>query len=104
MTYAVIKTGGKQLRVAEGDVIAVEKLPGEKGDRIVFDEVLLVAREGEVVIGTPVVAGAKVTGEITAQTKDRKIVVFRMKRRKGYRKKTGHRQRITRLKVKEISL
>lgn len=102
--YAVIKTGGKQHRVSEGEVLNIEKIEGDKGDAVVFSEVLMVAREGEISVGTPFVAGAKVTGEIVAQTKAPKIDVFRMKRRKGYHKKTGHRQPLTSLKIKEITL
>lgn len=102
--YAVIQTGGKQHRVSEGEIVTVEKLAGGKGDTIVFDEVLLVAKDGDVTVGRPLVSGAKVTGEIVEQSKGDKIVVFRMKRRKGYHKKTGHRQQQTSLRIKEISL
>ncbi|MGV8081642.1 MAG: 50S ribosomal protein L21 [Syntrophales bacterium] len=102
--YAVIQTGGKQHRVSEGDVLAVEKIEGQKGDAVVFSEVLLVSKEEDVRIGQPFVEGAKVVGEIVAQEKGPKIVVFKMKRRKGFRKKTGHRQLLTRMKIKEISL
>ncbi len=102
--YAVIKTGGKQHRVSPGDVLNIEKIKGDKGDTILFEEILMVSDEGNVRIGAPFVAGAKVVGEITAQTKGVKIDVFRMKRRKGYRKKTGHRQQLTTMKITEISL
>ena len=102
--YAIIKTGGKQHRVSQGDEIAVEKIAGTKGDALVFDEVLMVASESDVRIGVPTVAGAKVLSEIVAQTKGPKIAVFRMKRRKGYHKKTGHRQPLTRVKITEISI
>jgi len=102
--YAIIKTGGKQHRVSQGDEIAVEKIAGSKGDTLVFDEVLMVANEGDIKIGTPTLAGATVVSEIMAQTKGPKIVVFRMKRRKGYHKKTGHRQPLTRVKIKEITI
>ncbi|NPU83321.1 MAG: 50S ribosomal protein L21 [Syntrophaceae bacterium] len=102
--YAVIQTGGKQHRVSEGDVLAVEKIEGQKGDAVVFSEVLLVSKDEDVRIGQPFVEGAKVVGEIVAQEKGPKIVVFKMKRRKGFRKKTGHRQLLTRMKIKEISL
>jgi large subunit ribosomal protein L21 len=100
--YAVIKTGGKQHRVTEGDVIAIEKINGDKGDAIVFEQVLMVEKEGDIRIGTPLVDGAKVTGEIVAQTKGDKLVVFKMKKRKGFSKKNGHRQLLTRMKIKEI--
>jgi large subunit ribosomal protein L21 len=102
--YAVIQTGGKQHKVSEGQIVTVEKLIGGKGDTVIFDEVLLVAKDNDIKVGMPLVAGAKVTGEIVEQTKGDKIVVFRMKRRKGYHKKTGHRQLLTSLKIKEISL
>jgi large subunit ribosomal protein L21 len=102
--YAVIKTGGKQHRVSEGDVIAIEKITGGKGDAVVFDQVLMVEKEGDIRIGRPVVEGAKVVGEIIAQTKSAKLIVFKMKKRKGYRKKTGHRQLLTSMKIKEISI
>jgi large subunit ribosomal protein L21 len=102
--YAVIQTGGKQHRVSEGDVLAVEKIEGQKGDAVVFSEVLLVSKEEDLRIGQPFVEGAKVVGEIMAQEKGPKLIVFKMKRRKGFRKKTGHRQLLTRMKIKEISL
>lgn len=102
--YAVIKTGGKQHRVSEGEMLSVEKIVGNKGDEVVFNEVLMVAKEGDVRIGTPVLVGAKVIGEILAQTKSKKINVFKMKRRKGYHKKTGHRQQLTSMKIKAISI
>jgi large subunit ribosomal protein L21 len=102
--YAVIKTGGKQQRVSEGDVINIEKIEGVKGDTVVFDQVLMVAGDDDIRIGKPVVEGAKVTGEILNQTKGDKLVVFKMKRRKGYHKKTGHRQLLTSMKIKEISI
>jgi large subunit ribosomal protein L21 len=102
--YAVIKTGGKQQRVSEGDVVAIEKIDGAKGDKVIFDQVLIVGKDDEVRIGRPVVEGAKVTGEIVCQTKGDKIVVFKMKKRKGYHKKIGHRQELTSMRIKEISI
>lgn len=102
--YAVIKTGGKQHKVTEGELLNVEKIVGSKGDMVVFNEVLMVAGEGSVRVGTPLVEGAQVIGEIVAQTKGPKINVFRMKRRKGYHKKTGHRQQLTSMKIKQISI
>ena len=101
--YAVIKTGGKQHRVSPGDVLNIEKIKGNKGDTVVFDEVLMVAGEDGIHVGSPIVSGAKVIGEITAQMKSAKINVFRMKRRKGFRKKTGHRQQLTPMRIKEIA-
>jgi large subunit ribosomal protein L21 len=102
--YAVIKTGGKQHRVSEGDVLKIEKLDGQKGDTIVFEEVLLVSKEDQTRVGTPVVEGAKVVGEIVNQGKGPKIIIFKKKRRKGFLKKTGHRQPLTEVRIKEISL
>jgi large subunit ribosomal protein L21 len=102
--YAVIKTGGKQHRVSEGDVIAIEKINGGKGDAVVFDQVLMVEKEGDIRIGRPVVEGAKVVGEIVSQTKSAKLIVFKMKKRKGFHKKNGHRQLLTSMKIKQISI
>lgn len=102
--YAVIKTGGKQHKVSEGDVIAIEKINGDKGDAIVFDQVLMVEKDGDIRIGKPVVEGAKVTGEILAQTKAKKLIVFKMKKRKGFHKKNGHRQQLTSMRINEISI
>lgn len=102
--YAVIKTGGKQYKVSEGNLLTVEKLEGNQGDTISFEDVLMVSKDGDIKIGTPILEGAKVTGEIVTQTKGPKITIFKMKRRKGFRKKTGHRQKVTVLKIKEISM
>ncbi len=100
--YAVIKTGGKQYKVSEGDVLNFEKIEGDKGDTVSFDEVLLVSKDEDVRVGTPFVENTKVIGEIISQIRGPKIIVFKMKRRKGYSKKTGHRQDLTNLKIKEI--
>lgn len=100
--YAVVKTGGKQYRVSEGDTLSVEKMEGDEGAEVVFDEVLMISMDGAIKVGAPYVMGARVVGEITAQKRGPKIMVFRMKRRKGYRKKTGHRQELTSVKIKEI--
>jgi large subunit ribosomal protein L21 len=102
--YAVIKSGGKQHRVSPGEVLTVEKLAGSQGEEVVFDQVLMVVNDADIRIGAPIVEGAKVVGEILAQKKGKKINVFKMKRRKGYKKKTGHRQQLTSMKVKEISM
>lgn len=102
--YAVIKSGGKQHRVSPGEVLTVEKLAGSPGEQVVFDQVLMVVDDADIRIGVPIVAGAKVVGEILAQKKGAKINVFKMKRRKGSKKKTGHRQQLTSMKVKEISV
>ena len=100
--YAVIKTGGKQYKVASGDVLRVEKLEGEAGQSIIFDQVLLVDDAGKVTIGAPLVSGASVTAEIVAQARDPKILVFKKKRRHKYRRKNGHRQLQTVLHVTDI--
>jgi large subunit ribosomal protein L21 len=100
--YAVIKTGGKQYRVTEGQVVRVEKLNGKAGDAVTFSEVLLVGGEA-VKIGQPLVQGAKVSAQITAQDRGKKIVVFKFRRRKNYRRKAGHRQPYTELKITGIS-
>ena len=100
--YAVIKTGGKQYRVSEGDRLRVEKLEGAVGDAVDFSEVLMLGGE-KVAIGTPLLSGAKVSAMITQQGLGKKIIVFKMRRRKRYRNKNGHRQPFTELKVKAIS-
>jgi len=102
--YAVIKTGGKQYRVTEGEVLKVEKIEGTKGDTISFDSILMIADIDKFRVGTPHVDNAKVTGEIVTEIRGPKITVFKKKRRKGYRKKTGHRQTLTVVKIKEISM
>ena len=102
--YAVIKTGGKQHKVIKGDVLSVEKLEGDKGTEVVFNEVLMVADDSNVKVGKPFVEGAKVVGEIIAQDKGPKIHVFKMTRRKGFKKKTGHRQELTSMKITKISI
>ncbi|MBW1922906.1 MAG: 50S ribosomal protein L21 [Deltaproteobacteria bacterium] len=100
--YAVIKTGGKQYRVSPGDELKVEKLAGEVGDTVVFDKVLLASDGEEVRVGNPFVSGSKVVGLIKRQAKDRKVVVFKFKRRKGYRRKKGHRQHFSLVRIESI--
>jgi len=100
--YAVVKTGGKQVRVSPGQAVRVEKLSGEVGDAISFDEVLLVGGEGTTQVGSPLLEGARVKGKIAAQARGKKITVFKMKRRKGYRVKQGHRQDYTEVHVESI--
>jgi len=100
--YAVVRTGGKQLRVEPGEAVRVEKLEGSVGDSIELGEVLLVGAEDGAKIGTPLVAGAKVIGTITAQGSGPKLTIFKMKRRKGYRRKAGHRQFYTEIRVDKI--
>ncbi len=100
--FAVVRTGGKQFRVEPGTSVRVEKLAGAVGDRIELAEVLLVGEKDSATIGTPLVDGAKVMGTITAQGRGPKITIFKMKRRKGYRRKSGHRQSFTEIRVDQI--
>ena len=99
--YAVIRTGGKQYRVAPGDKVRVEKLPGNVGDTVTFGEVLLVGGDSPK-IGQPLVKGASVAAEIVAEGKGHKIVVFKFRRRKNYRRKAGHRQPFTALEITNV--
>jgi large subunit ribosomal protein L21 len=100
--YAVVKTGGKQYKVAEGTFFKVEKCPGEVGDEVVFDQILLLSKDGALTLGRPTVEGARVKGTIVEQGREKKIVVFKMKRRKGFRRKQGHRQYYTGVKIAAI--
>jgi large subunit ribosomal protein L21 len=100
--YAVIKTGGKQYKVAKNDVILVEKLPGEAGAAVELDEVLLVADDKGQTVGSPLVDGAHVAATVLEQTRGEKIIVFKKKRRQNYRRKAGHRQDLTALKITDI--
>ncbi len=101
--YAVVETGGKQYRVAAGDTLSVELLPVEAGQTCTFDRVLLVNKDGNVTVGTPVVSGATVVADVVEHKRGDKVVAFKMKRRKGYHRKVGHRQELTVVKVKEIN-
>ena len=100
--YAVIQTGGKQYRVEPGQTLSVEKLPGDAGDTVNFDDVLLVAGEDKVTVGRPLVSGAQVKASIVEQGKDKKVVVFKFQRRKNYRRRYGHRQLFTSIKIDEV--
>jgi len=100
--YAVIKTGGKQYRVAPEDVVKIEKLAGEAGETIAFEDVLLVGDGDKVTVGTPLVDGATVAGEIVEQARNKKIRIFKKNRRKHYQRTAGHRQHVTLVKVTEI--
>lgn len=100
--YAVIRTGGKQYRVNEGGRVRVEKLAGSVGDKVEFPEVLLLGGD-KLSIGKPFVSGAKVTAEIVAQERDKKVIIFKIRRRKRYRRRGGHRQPYTELKITGIS-
>ena len=106
MTYAVIRTGGKQYRVTPGSVLRLERLAGDVGASVEFPEVLLAGSDeadAPVRIGRPLVEGAVVRGEIVAQGRDRKVLIFKKKRRKNYRRRRGHRQSITTVRVTEIA-
>ncbi len=100
--FAVIKTGGKQYRVAENDIIKIEKLSGEAGDAVAFEHVLMVGSEADPAVGTPLVEGATVTGEVVRQGRAAKIIVFKKKRRKKYRRTAGHRQYLTEVRITGI--
>ena len=101
--YAIIQTGSKQYKVKTGDLVEVEKLDGEVGSKVVFDKVLAVGEEGgKLNVGTPLVEGATVAAEVKDQFRGKKIIVFKMKRRKGYRRTKGHRQGLTRVEIGEI--
>ena len=101
--YAVIKTGGKQYRVAKDDIIKIEKLDAEAGEKVEFEDVLMVGSEGNTSIGTPLLEGAIVTAEVLEQTRAAKIIVFKKKRRHNYRRKKGHRQHQTVVRITGIS-
>ena len=101
--YAVIKTGGKQYRVQQGDVIFIEKIDSQANDAVTFEEVLLVGDGEQTKIGAPVVAGAKVEGKVLAQVKSKKVVVYKYKAKKNERKKQGHRQPYTKVEITAIN-
>lgn len=101
--YAIIKTGGKQFRVSEGDTIRVEKLPLEEGDIVSFDEVLMVENSGDIKVGSPNLEGVTVDGTVLKQGKARKIIVFKFKPKKNYRRKQGHRQPFTQVRIDKIN-
>ena len=101
--YAVIKTGGKQYRVAENDVLKVEKIEGEAGSTIEFTEVLMVGEGETVTVGKPMIAGAKVIAELVEQTRGPKLIAFKKRRRKNSRRKKGHRQDLSMVRIKSIA-
>ena len=100
--YAIIETGGKQYKVAEGDIITVEKLGVEAGQEYTFDKVLVLAKDGDVKVGAPYVEGAAVTASVIGDGKAKKVTVYKYKPKKGYHKKNGHRQPFTKLQIKSI--
>ena len=100
--YAIVKCGGKQLKVQQGDIVKVERLAEEAGSKVELTEVLLVAEGENVTVGTPMVEGAKVTATVLEQKRDKKVIVFKKKRRQGYKLKKGHRQYVTVLKVESV--
>jgi large subunit ribosomal protein L21 len=102
--YAIIETGGKQLRVAEGDIIRTDLIDLEVGATVTFDRVILGSNGSTVAVGTPAVAGASVSGTVLRQAKDKKILVFKYKPKKRVRKLTGHRQRFAEIRIEKISL
>ena len=104
MTYAIIKTGGRQYRVAEGETIDVDLLDVEAGKTATFGDVLMYADGGDLTHGDPLISGAKVTAEVVEQRKDKKVVAFKYRRRKGYHRTVGHRRKLTRVKITGIKL
>jgi large subunit ribosomal protein L21 len=103
MTYAIIRTGGKQFRAESGKTIRIPSLPGDAGSKITFDDVILGSDGDKKHVGAPAIKGAHVTGEIVKQGRGEKIVVFKQKRRKNYAKKQGHRQAFTEVRIKDIA-
>src|SRR5438445_12830788 len=104
MAYAIIKTGGRQYRVAEGDTIDVDLLDLDAGKQATFGDVLMYADGDKLTHGDPLISGAKVTAEVVEQRKDKKVIAFKFKRRKGYHRTVGHRRKLTRVKIKSISV
>ncbi|MBF8982163.1 50S ribosomal protein L21 [Lutibacter sp. B2] len=100
--YAIIETGGKQYRVQEGDTLFVEKLDVTEGSTVEFDKVLVVSKEGQLTVGTPAVEGAKVSATVVENGKAKKVIVFKYKAKKDYRKKQGHRQPFTKITIDKI--
>lgn len=102
--HAIIETGGKQYKVAEGDTLFIEKLPNEAGDAVTFDKVLAILDGDKATFGTPVVEGAKVDASVVKNGKGKKVIVFKYKPKKGYRRKQGHRQPYTKVTIGKISV
>jgi len=104
MAYAIIKTGGRQYRVTEGDTIDVDLLDVEAGKTATFGDVLMYSDSGKLTHGDPLISGAKVTAEVIEERKDKKVIAFKFKRRKGYHRTVGHRRKLSRVKIKSISI
>lgn len=102
MTYAIVETGGKQYRVKAGDTVRIEKLNAGEGETVVFDKVLAVGNDGQMTVGAPYLAGAKVTAKVAAQGKAPKIIIFKYHNKTNYRRKTGHRQPFTAVTIESI--
>ena len=101
--FAIVQAGGKQYRVSAGDTIRVESLPADQGDTVTLDDVLMISHDGDVIVGTPTIEGATVAAEVVAKGKDKKIVILKFKAKTRYRRKNGHRQHYTDLRVTNIS-
>lgn len=101
--YAIIETGGKQYKVQEGDVVFIEKLAVDEGSAVIFDKVLAVSKEGSLNFGSPVISGVSVSATVINHGKDKKVIVFKYKPKKGYRKKQGHRQPYTKVQIEKIN-
>ena len=101
--YAILETGGKQYKVQEGDSIKIEKIKYSKGDTVSFDKIVLVSKDGNLTVGKPYIDGATIEGVVTEQGKDKKIIIFKYKPKKDYRKKQGHRQPFTEVEIKAIN-
>ena len=103
MAYAIIRSGGKQYRVTPGETITVDRLTAAQGQKVTFGDVVLVADGANVTAGDPVIAGVQVVGEVIEQFKDKKVIAFKYKRRKGYHRTVGHRRQLTRVKIEAIN-
>ena len=102
--YAVVKTGGKEYRISQGDLIRVEKMEGKVGDQVTMKDILMISDEDKVQVGNPFLTNAVITGEIVQQVRGKKVLIYKMKRRKNYRRTKGHRQTYTYVRVNDISL